>query len=536
MANYIEQNYQASNGLTIKYRQKKAKYDFSHLIVVFSGFLNAKPGNYDFGNALNDCPCDVIWINDDFQGMYTYYMCINRDFCVENAVQEFIRFKLAELGLTSEQMTVTGYSKGGSAALYHGLKYGVKNIVITVPQINVGSYVNKNWQFVAKHMLGDNYNNDDIAFLDNTMVNLLKQDTLIKRNIYLLTSEADVQYPTEIAPYLDIFKKYENFNLIKTSSVFIREHNQVTSHHVALLLGIYYSLASQAVPRFPNQAVNFMGKKLVADPTPTAEPIIDLLSAKIAENRLFVDGVGILKGLPAKEYKDVDYSLILRATDKEIVLPLAKANRPKLTKDFFDGKSFVVYDKCWFTTYQYKGVDISHIPANEYKLFLKVKIQNIEKIVPLAGNNPIDINVNGTTLKVNSQSSQLTVPFSNRLNFISPHIKTKQTISESFTDSANNKLVAPDNSANCFVRFEGYNNIVEFDPEANIRNLYLEILGNNNKIKIGKNIKLHGAIRLGFDCELQIGDNTSSTNPIYATIAENTRLIIGKDCMFATNN
>ncbi|MDA3978224.1 accessory Sec system protein Asp2 [Gallibacterium sp. AGMB14963] len=141
LMNNTEQTYQAGNGQIIKYRQKAAKYDFNHLLVVFSGFLHAKPGNYDFANALNDCPCDVLWIADDFQGMYTYYMCINQDFCVEKAVQEFIGVKLDELGLTWKQMTFTGFSKGGSAALYHGLKFGVKNIVITVPQINVGSYI-----------------------------------------------------------------------------------------------------------------------------------------------------------------------------------------------------------------------------------------------------------------------------------------------------------------------------------------------------------------------------------------------------------
>ena len=69
-----EQIFTASNGIEVIYRHKPSKYDFKHLIIVFSGFLNATPGNYDFINAMTDCPADVIWINDNFQGMYTYYL------------------------------------------------------------------------------------------------------------------------------------------------------------------------------------------------------------------------------------------------------------------------------------------------------------------------------------------------------------------------------------------------------------------------------------------------------------------------------
>ncbi|MDA3978225.1 hypothetical protein [Gallibacterium sp. AGMB14963] len=227
----------------------------------------------------------------------------------------------------------------------------------------------------------------DVETLDKMMSNLLKQDAQLDRNIYLLTSEADIQYPGEIVPYLDEFKKYANFNLLKTHSIFVREHSQVTSHHVALLLGIYYSLASNGIPRFVNQSVNFFGKSLDSDKNPSADPIVDLRSCNIIKGKLFVEGVGILRGLPASEYQYIDYALILKPISsisaKKIELKLAKSNRPGLTKEFFDGEHFVIYDKCWFTTYQFTGVDINQVPNGEYDLYLKIKQANIEKILPL---------------------------------------------------------------------------------------------------------------------------------------------------------
>lgn len=107
----LEQTYIATNGTKVIYKHKKRKYDFNHVIFVFSGFLHAKPGNYDFANALNDCPCDVVWICDNFEEMYAYYLCINIDFKVENAVTEFIHYMLKQLNLNINQATTTGFQK-----------------------------------------------------------------------------------------------------------------------------------------------------------------------------------------------------------------------------------------------------------------------------------------------------------------------------------------------------------------------------------------------------------------------------------------
>ncbi|WGE31759.1 hypothetical protein NYR60_07820 [Actinobacillus genomosp. 2] len=377
-----EQTYKASNGISVIYKQKQNKFDFKHLIFVFSGFLNRTPGNYDFGNALNDCPANVIWINDSFAGMYTYYLCMNMDFSVEEAVTEFIHHKVSELNLTFDNVTVTGFSKGGAAALYYGLKLPVANIVTTVPQTKIGSYVAKNWVHVAEHMLGK-ITPTRIAHLDKLIVQKLKQDTKFDRNIYLLTSEADIQYPNEIQPILEDLRKYKNFNLLKTYSCFAREHNQITSHHTALLLGIYYSLASEATPRFNNGEVNFFGTQPLPPKEATGEPFVDLRKAEIKGNVLFVDGVAILRGYDLVEYADVEYQLVFKSEGKEIVKNLAKTHRPQLTRELFDGKNLVVYDKGWFTTYQYKGVDISDIPSGKYSVYININLVDKSACVPL---------------------------------------------------------------------------------------------------------------------------------------------------------
>lgn len=373
---HTEQTYIASNGTKVTYKYKKRKYDFNHIIFVFSGFLNAKPGNYDFANALNDCPCDVVWICDNFEDMYAYYLCIGMDFKVENAVSEFIRYMLDELGLDIHQATVTGFSKGGSAALYYGLKLNFPNIVTTVPQLHIGSYVNNNWKITAEHMMGkDHCSTINIAYLDKLLPRLLKQDKNLDKNIYLLTSEADIQYKPEIEPYLNDFSKYKNFNLLKTYSAFVRQHNQVTAHHTALLLSIYYALASESVPRYSNGQVNFFGSQPHSNPNPSGEPFVDLRVLKLKEDRLFIDGVALLRGYDVADYSDLNYTLVLKnQSGVETELSLAKGNQAYLTKQLFDGKYMTIYDKAVFTTYQHKGVDLSSLQSGCYEMFIRIDL------------------------------------------------------------------------------------------------------------------------------------------------------------------
>ena len=98
--------------------------------------------------------------------------------------------------------------------------------------------------------------------------------------------------------------------------------------------------------------------------------------AKIADNRLFIEGVALLRGYNIAEYSEVDYLLHLKNNKSSLQFNLAKAHRPNLTKEFFDGKSLVIYDKAWFTTYQYNGIDISNIAKGKYQISLEIKLAN----------------------------------------------------------------------------------------------------------------------------------------------------------------
>lgn len=131
------------NGIDIIHRMKDRKYDNQHLIVVFSGFGANGFFTYDFENALSECPANIIWIKDDFNSCCSYYCSLDNDLSISDSIFNFIELKLNELSLEREQCTLIGFSKGGFASLYFGVKYGFKNIISTVPQFNIGTYVKK---------------------------------------------------------------------------------------------------------------------------------------------------------------------------------------------------------------------------------------------------------------------------------------------------------------------------------------------------------------------------------------------------------
>ncbi|NRD70193.1 hypothetical protein HQR03_06545 [Psychrobacter okhotskensis] len=314
------------------------------------------------------------------------------DFKIEDSISEFIKLKVKEKNLILSNMTVTGFSKGGSAALYYGLKLNISNILVTVPQIYIGSYINKNWHRTALHMMGADYSSVDIQFINNLLPRLLKSDTELEKNIYLITSEADNQYKEHLEPNLNDLMKYKNFNLIKSYSLFVREHNQVTSHHTSLVLSILYALASDAIPRFNDGNVNFFGSQPIKKSKASLNPIIDLKIINIQNDKLFIEGVGIVEGVDVEDYQDINYELIFKGKSN-FIKKLAKAHRPNLTRGYFK-KEIVIYDKCWFSTYQHLGLDVSDLTEGSYELYIKIKVKGSEVITKMTSSVKIEYSDN----------------------------------------------------------------------------------------------------------------------------------------------
>lgn len=368
------------DGVNITYKLKKRKYDNNHLIVIFSGFgPEGRFFTYDFVNALCESPATVLWIKDDFSSVCSYYLCKDFDFAIESAVYKFISEILLELNINKEQCTLAGFSKGGTAALYFGIKYDFLNILSTVPQFKIGSYVRTGWSAVANHMMGA-ISSEKISFLDNLLPNEIKKDGSLNKNIYLLTSTADHQYEGEIKPYLHLLMKYSNFNIFYAKSLLVAEHNQVTSYHVPLILGILNSISQGAIPRYGYTELKSDVRS--GSMNSNNEPVAILRKIPITNNIIFPEGISIIKGIPCPEFSDINVKMIFSNNDRVISYALAKRHQSILSRQFYDD-GYINYDKGWFCTNKLKGIDLTLMPPDTYKIQLEITCGGLKKTTDL---------------------------------------------------------------------------------------------------------------------------------------------------------
>lgn len=378
----IENKYISDAGIEIIYKYKPRKYDNKHLIIVFSGFGGVSEFTYDFQHSLDNCPAHILWIKDCFYSHCSYYLCYKMSFDIENAIYSFICHFIKDLNLEKNNVTLIGFSKGGSAAIYYGLKYNFSNILCTVPQFYIGSYVKKNWPKIYDHMLGHDANEIALNLIDSLIPDILKNDFELNKNIYLITSKADCQYHTELVPNLDYFFKYKNFNLLLSKSLLVREHNQVTVYHVPLITGILNSLAQGAPPHYG--FLELFGDNALPNTPPSAEPVAVLKKISFSNNKMFPEGVSFLRGVSCEKYEDIYVKLCFFDGSKQIAaLNMAKKHVASLSREYYIDH-FVNYDKAWFCTYKHMGLDLSELPIGTYQLYLQITTSEFTKKVALS--------------------------------------------------------------------------------------------------------------------------------------------------------
>lgn len=356
--------------------------------------------------------------------------------------------------------------------------------------------------------------------------------------------------------------------------------------------------------------------------------VIDLQIFRLIENILYIEGVGIITGQSAKEYSDIDYKLIIKGASNEYIKNLGKTSYPELTKRYATGSNFN-YDKCWFATPGYKGIDISELPVGTYELFLKISVNGFEQVFALSSQKLMQFNNTFFSFQANSEGNRLFIKqelsgaikkiisaytskfgvitqreeyldihykngnhpvilltanvmtnkitfacddkailanlyhdigaingelpakedtnLTETLNLLSINIEkfivrntkfsnSRLNVNGYYQDEYNNIIEAPLELKNVQVQFFGKNNYVKLHERSNLKNTVIEFKGDNASFSIGQQTGMSGTFRLGFGCHITIGNNTTSTNAVWVTCAEQTSITIGNDCMFATNN
>lgn len=213
------------NGVTYLWKRHKSK----SLIIVFSGIGHA-PFNYV--KTLKKIPCDQLFIKDSWAEGVSYYWMERLNNEPEESTQNIINHIITK-GKYSTIYTI-GSSKGGTAAIYYGLKNRVNVIIAGACQYHVGSYL-------AYHQYDKHpeqwYNmtglvkpiNDNIQALDNKLSAIIEESRDSNTKIHLLYSTEEHTYHEHIIP---LIKKLDECNIKHVDYI-----EKFTNHS---MIGVYF--------------------------------------------------------------------------------------------------------------------------------------------------------------------------------------------------------------------------------------------------------------------------------------------------------
>lgn len=174
----------------IKYYFEKAKLNNKNkLMIIFSAF-STDDAKYNYISTLKTCDCNKLFILDDFGSKGTYYLGLKGDFNIETSVMALISYIMSKNKILFSNVISIGSSKGGSAAIYYGLKYNFGNIIAGAPQYKIGTYLSDlSISDYALEIFGEISDCNRIKYN-----NLIRLSANTCTNIYLLTSDGDNQY------------------------------------------------------------------------------------------------------------------------------------------------------------------------------------------------------------------------------------------------------------------------------------------------------------------------------------------------------
>jgi len=219
------------SNLPIKYVFQEGENQKDYLIIVFSSFNNPaaeRQHSYNYMRTLENLDCHKLFILDNYGPRGCYYLGPDMNFEVESSVVSLVTYIMRKAGVSLDKVIAVGSSKGGTAALYFGVKYNWGYVVAGAPQTKIADYIMQTTEETAKYMLGENLEVKKINELNSVLYRQFNK--VIPTNINILTSENDGQYINHVKPLIDLIenKEIQGVSIISDNSM--KSHADIAKH------------------------------------------------------------------------------------------------------------------------------------------------------------------------------------------------------------------------------------------------------------------------------------------------------------------
>ena len=216
----------------IRYVFKKANIsNKDKLVVIFSAFSTDIP-KYNYISFLKTIDCNKLFILDDYGQKGSYYLGLDGNMEIETSVISLIMSIMSQNDITLKNVIAVGSSKGGSAALYYGFKYGFGNIIAGAPQYRIGSYLlDLSIKQYALDIFGEISDSKRIKYDNLIRLNLTNANNTKAK---ILTSDGDNQYLRVLKPIENEIQR-ENYK-ITIEKCEINNHGEISKVYPEYLL------------------------------------------------------------------------------------------------------------------------------------------------------------------------------------------------------------------------------------------------------------------------------------------------------------
>ncbi|WP_226581101.1 accessory Sec system protein Asp2 [Halobacillus litoralis] len=211
LSNFIFKNQYIHKGSTeVKYFYWAPETESNHLIVTFSGFNgkeeHGEPAYYNYVRQLEDTDCHRLFILDNYDGHPCYYLGAESKLDYESSVISIISQVANGNSIPLENIILAGSSKGGTAAVYFGLKYNYGHIIAGGMQTKVGDYLyelSPYTRYVVLRLITGGYDSDARERLNNHYRELFL-NFKGQSKISLHIGKGDHHYKNHLLPFTNI--------------------------------------------------------------------------------------------------------------------------------------------------------------------------------------------------------------------------------------------------------------------------------------------------------------------------------------------
>jgi hypothetical protein len=168
------------------------------LAVVFTAIHQPGDFTFNYKKSVDQTGTNALYILDDFGDQGAYYLADHGDRSIFDSTQSLIRAELHRLGLTAADLITAGSSKGGSAAVLHGIAAGAGRIIVGAPQVKIGSFLQTPHPNILRFIMGGT-DDESVRALDQVLfdaIDGLEDSTRIS----IVVGEADHHYRNHVLP------------------------------------------------------------------------------------------------------------------------------------------------------------------------------------------------------------------------------------------------------------------------------------------------------------------------------------------------